>query len=237
MKYLDNLIAWGDQLFRQESLESLNEATQLYILAAEILGRRPERITRRVETASQTYDQLAPRLDIFSNALIQFENHTPPPRGSRPLGDMLVDGISSVACDGIPQPGTPAKFSGPVLLPMPDLYFCILPNEMLLKYWDRVADRLFKLRHCMNIDGIVRELPLFDAPIDPGLLVRARALGVDLRTVLSDMGAPLSQYRFLIILKRRPSSARRYVVLERHSCQPWRRKMPKRCHGSVRAMS
>jgi hypothetical protein len=31
MKYLDNLIAWGDNLFRQDSMESINEATQLYI--------------------------------------------------------------------------------------------------------------------------------------------------------------------------------------------------------------
>ena len=36
MKYLDNLIAWGDQLFRQDThRESINEATQLYVLAAE----------------------------------------------------------------------------------------------------------------------------------------------------------------------------------------------------------
>ena len=38
MKYLDNLIAWGDQLFRQDTIESITEATQLYILAANILG-------------------------------------------------------------------------------------------------------------------------------------------------------------------------------------------------------
>jgi hypothetical protein len=44
MKYLDNLIAWGDYLFRQDSMESINEATQLYILAAEILGPRPKKI-------------------------------------------------------------------------------------------------------------------------------------------------------------------------------------------------
>ena len=41
MKYLDNLIAWGDQLFLQDTIESINEATQLYILAANILGPRP----------------------------------------------------------------------------------------------------------------------------------------------------------------------------------------------------
>ena len=40
-KYLDNLMAWADQLFRRDTIESINEATQLYLLASEILGHRP----------------------------------------------------------------------------------------------------------------------------------------------------------------------------------------------------
>lgn len=31
MKYLDNLIAWGDNLFQQDTIESINEATQRYV--------------------------------------------------------------------------------------------------------------------------------------------------------------------------------------------------------------
>jgi len=38
MKYIDNLIAWGDQQYRLFTMESVNQATQLYVLAAEILG-------------------------------------------------------------------------------------------------------------------------------------------------------------------------------------------------------
>ena len=53
MKYLDNLIAWGDHLFRQDSMESINEATQLYVLAAEILGPRPKKIPPRGEAAGR----------------------------------------------------------------------------------------------------------------------------------------------------------------------------------------
>jgi hypothetical protein len=41
MKYLENLIAWGDSLFRLDTPESINEATQLYVLAGNILGPRP----------------------------------------------------------------------------------------------------------------------------------------------------------------------------------------------------
>src|SRR5262249_39203253 len=42
MKYIDNLIAWGDQLFRQDTIETINQATQLYILAYLMLGKRPQ---------------------------------------------------------------------------------------------------------------------------------------------------------------------------------------------------
>jgi hypothetical protein len=41
MKYIDNLISWADQLFRQDTMESNNEAALLYVLAYEILGKRP----------------------------------------------------------------------------------------------------------------------------------------------------------------------------------------------------
>ena len=33
MKYIDNLIEWGDKLFRRDTMETIQEATQLYILA------------------------------------------------------------------------------------------------------------------------------------------------------------------------------------------------------------
>ena len=44
MRFLDNLIAWGDHLFTEDTIESINNATQLYVLAAEILGPRPTMI-------------------------------------------------------------------------------------------------------------------------------------------------------------------------------------------------
>jgi len=70
------------------------------------------------------------------------------------------------------------------------VYFCIPVNDKLLGYWDLVADRLFKLRNCMNIKGIVRQLPLFQPPIDPGALIKAQAAGLDIGAALSDMNAP-----------------------------------------------
>jgi hypothetical protein len=55
MAYLDNIIAWGDALFRQDTQESINEATQLYILAANILGPRPQAVPKKGSLRPRTY--------------------------------------------------------------------------------------------------------------------------------------------------------------------------------------
>lgn len=175
MKYLDNLIAWGDYLFQQDTLETIAEATQIYVLAANILGPKPQIIPPRGTPPVQTFDELEPRLDAFSNALVRLEEQLP----------QFESGIRTGDSPRLPDV----------------LYFCIPANDKLLRYWDTVSDRLFKLRHCMNIEGMVRQLPLFEPPIDPALLVRARAMGVDLRGVLSGTDSP-SPYRFSIMLQK-----------------------------------
>ena len=83
------------------------------------------------------------------------------------------------------------------------LYFCTPRNDKLLGYWDTVADRLFKIRHCMNIEGVVRRSPLFEPPIDPGLLVRAAAAGVDLGSVLNDIDTPDAALSLQVMLQKR----------------------------------
>jgi hypothetical protein len=180
MKYIDNLIAWGDQLFCRDTMESINEATQLYILAADLLGKRPEEIPPRAIPTIHTYKTLEPKLDEFSNALVQIEGFIPP---------SAVGGSVS----GGKEP--------PVTLPAM-LYFCVPKNKKLLGYWDTVADRLFKIRHCMNIEGVVRQLPLFAPPIEPGLLVKAAAAGVDISSALNDINAPLPYYRFNVMIQK-----------------------------------
>ncbi|OLE54053.1 MAG: hypothetical protein AUG51_10120 [Acidobacteria bacterium 13_1_20CM_3_53_8] len=187
MKYIDNLLSWGDQLFSQDTMETINEATMLYVLAANILGARPETIPPRGHVEPKTYDELlASHLDKFSNALVELENE--PLFNSSKLIQHTKhkDGKGAQIVKSVAQ----------------TFYFCIPRNDYLLKYWDTVADRLFKIRHCMNIEGVVRELPLFAPPIDPALLVRATAMGLDLSSVLSDINSPLPNYRFGYTLQR-----------------------------------
>jgi hypothetical protein len=225
MKYLDNLISWGDHLFRQDTIESINEATQLYVLAAQILGKKPEDIPRPEDNGVKTFNDLADHLDEFSNALIEIETALSPSTREEHPGVFIdpftytkttlqtsvmkghLDIVSRVndidllrapmEQDHIFDDDVPTS-----LIIGPTLFFCIPRNDKLLSYWDTVADRLFKIRYCMTIEGKVRYLPLFQPPIEPGLLVRAAAAGVDISSALNDLNAPLPNYRFHIMLQR-----------------------------------
>src|SRR5262249_20010803 len=175
MKYLDNLIAWGDDLFQQDTIESINEATLLYVLAANLLGPRPQRIPPRGMVQPKTFAQLkAKGLDPMGNALVELENKFPFNLGTTGSGGR-ANGAHAGAVFGIGRL----------------LYFCIPRNDKLLSYWDTVADRLFKIRHCMNMQGVVRPLALFDPPIDPGMLVKATAAGLDLSSIISGLNQPI----------------------------------------------
>lgn len=170
MKYLDNLIAWGDQLFRQDTLEAINQATQLYVLAAELLGRRPEEVPRR-EQPAVSYRELTVTPPTFLPAVVAAEHMVPAPTTAAPA---IAPGLGTRWLD----------------------YFGIPRNDKLLGYWDIVDDRLFKIRHGQSLEGVARRTQLFGAAIDPAVLARATSAGLDLSTVLDDMSAPLPHYRF-----------------------------------------
>jgi hypothetical protein len=90
----------------------------------------------------------------------------------------------------------------PTASSLPIVAFCAPGNDQLMERWSTVEDRLFKIRHCMNIEGVERQLALFQPPIDPALLVKAVAAGLDIGSVLADLNAPLSPYRFQVVLRR-----------------------------------
>jgi hypothetical protein len=54
----------------------------------------------------------------------------------------------------------------------------------------------------MNIEGIVRQLPLFEPPIDPGMLVKAAAAGIDISSVVSGLNQPISQVRAPLLIQK-----------------------------------
>ncbi len=248
MRYIDNLLDWGDYLFSLDTRESINEATMLYILAADILGKRPMKLGK-CETAKDedlTHEKIGPMIDKGSDFLIMLENWSwigkvysieNKIKTAQALGMASVPSGVSIGTTGasgnpgisITQPtyslipynqlvngklyagefskkwetaARTKRFLGISIVSQSTLAFCVPPNDDLLKYWDRVEDRLFKIRHCMNISGVRRQLALFQPPINPMLLVRAKAAGLSLEDILSMRGAPLPPYRFSYMIEK-----------------------------------
>ncbi|KHE92194.1 MAG: hypothetical protein K8F52_01450 [Candidatus Scalindua rubra] len=284
MKYIDNLIDWGDNLFAQDTRESINEANMLYQLAADILGKRPAKVGT-CKTASDddlAYENIGPAIEKGSAFLITLENFYAGLRyrydfdvklvkkskylaslldnaGVRPKTNSLAavakaanitrlsDKFASVPVVPGGVPAAPAgsgnytiklyadivKTEKPVdgiitdwtdakeyedkmeteetsrapsldIVKQSVMVFCVPHNSDLLRYWDRVEDRLFKIRHCMNISGVRRSLALFQPPIDPMLLVRARAAGLSLEDITDMLAASntIPPYRFVYLIEK-----------------------------------
>ena len=105
----------------------------------------------------------------------------------------------------VPGPGTTTASddqSGALFGIGRSLYFCVPPNHNLLAYWDTVADRLFKIRNSENIQGVVQQLPLFDPPLDPGMLVKAAAAGIDIGSIVSGLNQPLGPVRSPLLIQK-----------------------------------
>jgi hypothetical protein len=183
MRFLDNLIAWGDWYYNQYTAEMVSQAEQLYILADMILGPRPEmlRPPSQTGTGTATYATLT-ALDAFSNVLVSVENVVVAPEPPQ----SIVQGTASTP--GLPTfPGSPST-----------LLFCIPPNNQLLAYWDVIAQRLYNIRHCLNLQGVAQSLPLYAPAINPLLLAEAQAGGAG--SSISGTVAPI--YRFAIYLQK-----------------------------------
>ena len=54
----------------------------------------------------------------------------------------------------------------------------------------------------MNIAGVVRPLALFDPPIDPGMLVKAAAAGIDIGSIVSGLNQPIGPARCLFLIQK-----------------------------------
>nr|WP_295672861.1 neuraminidase-like domain-containing protein [uncultured Mucilaginibacter sp.] len=186
MKYLDNLIAWGDYLFTQHTLETINQATQLYVLAYHIMGQRPQVIPKRGKIMPETYKSLLNKWDAFGNAMVELELafpfsnqiNTPIGIGKGDIGFANIFGFAT------------------------SLYFCLPSNPELIAYWDTLDDRLGKIRACENIEGVFSLPPLWDPPIDPALLVQAAAQGLSISSVLNDLDSPVPNYRFNYLVQK-----------------------------------
>lgn len=361
MKYIDNLLDWGDSLFAQFTMESVNEATMLYVMARDILGPRPAMLgSCGTGAETRTYREIRAGLSKVSDFLVELETPralTPsqtaagrnvfvvPSQTEQPVlftqaaialpaaPRVIVRGgvAADVNFPGVPQPPDPSMgaalgFGGPTVaqtpavlaqhatshtvwtstggrglttlslgggnvvpgvgtdtpvvipgsgvtdyvrgygpgsvgtrfgnaldpftelagkyglepldvkyelgdvpvkfdhrhdghqfehyhfdpvdvVPPKDTVFCIPANKELLGYWDRVDDRLRKIRNCMDISGASRRLELFAPEIDPRLLVRMTAAGLTIDDILGLAAAQPPVYRFSYLIEKAKQEA------------------------------
>ncbi|KAK3376371.1 hypothetical protein B0T24DRAFT_618541 [Lasiosphaeria ovina] len=92
-------------------------------------------------------------------------------------------------------------FSGPWALGSP--MFSIIPdNPQLRALVEKIDNRLLKILYTRDINGVFRQMPLFEQSIDPALLVQATTQGVLLSSVVSDLNAPMPNLRFHFLLQK-----------------------------------
>ncbi|MBK8493228.1 MAG: hypothetical protein IPL49_20680 [Saprospirales bacterium] len=72
----------------------------------------------------------------------------------------------------------------------------------MLQYWDRVADRLYKIRHCLDINGQRRQLPLFSLRLTPCCWCAPRQWGLSLEQALELLNKDTPRYRFTYLIER-----------------------------------
>lgn len=154
MRYIANLLRWGNRLFAQYTWETLSEATMLYTEALDLLGPQPEQVgalpappTRTVEDFVKEYGTAAKIPDF----LVRLENHLAytPPGSAQQTHALPFNLLNS--------------------------YFCVPVNRGLLALWREADNQLYKIRHGENIKGQPQQLSLYGAPLNPAALAKAGA--------------------------------------------------------------
>ena len=188
LQYVNNLIQWGDSEFRQYTWESITSAMMLYIYAKDLLGPRPidmgpckpefsvnfSEIQQKYASAKEDIPQF---LIDMENALANF---SPAVISAADLGTRTID----------------APFNDIEAL------FCIPENVNLITLWETIENRLYNIRHCLNIAGVAETLPLFDSPLNPMDLVKAAASAGGTLNTGSFMQPDIIPYRFSYVIEQ-----------------------------------
>lgn len=175
--YLNNLITHGDMLYRQLTRDTLTQAQLLYIRAASLLGPLSKGRSISQWTPMMLVDAAAYDDEVFA----RYE----------------ASGLRWLEHD------IPSQVEGQHWLRLLDAPWFRLPvNVQLLDLWDRVALRLYNLRHNLTLDGKTMSLPLYAPAANPRDLLRAQAAGGGSGQRRLGSLAIIPPYRFRAMLPR-----------------------------------
>ncbi|WP_434648754.1 neuraminidase-like domain-containing protein [Pseudomonas sp. D1-2] len=152
LDYVDNLLAWGDWLYRQLTRDSLVAAKLQYLRAKNLMGEPPHaRILSQWTPA--TLDELVEELQD-SAALKAFEREVTVERGWLPVKTRFFEDYGLIGTE---------RFRLPV-------------SQRVLQLYDLPAQRMYNLRNNLTIDGRPMSVELFST-INPSDLLGHLAAG------------------------------------------------------------
>jgi len=164
-------------------MDYLNLALEYFKVAKIQMGERIQTIPNILKKKPESFNSLKEKgLKPNVNALVQFENIFPYcsqntlNTGDTSNGSLLGGGYT--------------------------FYFSVPSDKSTNELHDLIDDRLFKLRNCRDIDGIVRKIDLFGTPINPAQLLAALAKGLSLGEILGSMFAPPPLYKVSFTLQK-----------------------------------
>ncbi len=202
MAYLDNLLSWADMLFGEYTRESMTEARMIYVEAWNVLGRQPQSLGRRILPKDSAFDDLRV---LDGKSLVR--------PALRPAPGLDYDMLMQIEDKRIAQLSFAGELMQAPQQPPAQPYFFIPPNDQLTQYWTRVSDRLYKIRHGLNILGVKQPLALFEPPLNPMDLVSAEA-GAGLAGLDGATGAmDVPHYRFTFLLAKAQGLAQKVAQL------------------------
>ena len=182
LRWLELLLARGDQLYRQQNRDSLTEAKMWYVQALQLLGPRPK-MPLLLNWADPTLDEASVDNSVSLKLLENLFGANPTALAPGLVGQIQVE-------------------NGPFKAPF---------NDAVLDYWRRLEQRLFNLRNNRSIDGQPLILPLFEPPVSPTELQQARQAGDGSDPAPSMAGLGLWTQRFPLLLERARTAVQQVI--------------------------
>ncbi|KAI5465016.1 hypothetical protein BGZ63DRAFT_379198 [Mariannaea sp. PMI_226] len=182
MKYIEILIAAGDQYFRQGSMETLPLAIQRYVEAAHVLGADPPRVPRLAKAAVRTFKNIG---DVGKTIDLE----------------LAFPFLCEVERRGSGAPNDKRRRSD-LLCILTTTYFSLPPNPQYASLRTLVQDRLYKARNNLDINGRPIVYSMSEPFIDPGQAMRALSGGGagGVGSLMNDADSPMPYQRFSFLI-------------------------------------
>ncbi|KAK7420488.1 hypothetical protein QQX98_002686 [Neonectria punicea] len=209
MKYIEILIAAGDEFFRQGSLESLPLAIQRYIEATHILGPEPPKMPRLGKAVTRSFRTLGSQTSVNLELAFPF------------------------MCDVERRGNLNAKDNDTtkqsLLCILQTSYFCLPPNPKYQALRTLVGDRLFKSPSwtlppsptpCKEVTGISSLLNDLDSPMPfyrfSSLISKALEICAELRNLSEQFlqAKEKQDAEAFVLLKTRQESMKQILALD-----------------------